>query len=156
MLTPDREPLADLVRERRRDLTLTQAQLAKQAGVSRNFVVDIEAGRSTNPGAVSLERLANALGLPIQDLLGGAHPPPIDHVADPAPPTPTKALLQFCASDEFARRVTHLATATACDEEKLAARLRQLLSILPTPRDDTLTKADYRATLAFVAALVDR
>jgi len=149
--------LASYVREKRRELSLTQSQLAEQAGVSRNFVVDIEAGKSKNPGAGSLDHLAKALGLTIQNLIERGGPPPTaEHGTGPALHEPTRALLQFCASTEFARKVDQLAATTGRSQEPLGAQLRQLLRCLPAPSDGTLTKADYRAALAFVAALVDR
>lgn len=51
-----------VVRARRKELGLTQAQLAELAGVSPRFVFDLEAGKPT----VSLDRLLvvlKALGL---------------------------------------------------------------------------------------------
>ncbi|HKT08221.1 MAG TPA: helix-turn-helix domain-containing protein [Gemmatimonadaceae bacterium] len=54
--------LGHLVRDRRRSASLTQEQLAKRIGVSRQWVVDIERGKST--AALSLVlRTLNALGI---------------------------------------------------------------------------------------------
>lgn len=51
-----------LLRERRRALKLTQAQLAGAAGVSRKAVIDIENGKPTAQWQIAL-RLAQTLGL---------------------------------------------------------------------------------------------
>ncbi len=56
--------LASAVRGRRQSLRLTQAQLATRAGVSRSFVVDLEAGKVTvalRPVLAVLEALGYAL-----------------------------------------------------------------------------------------------
>ncbi len=41
------EPLAELVRSRRRRAGLSQSELAKLAGVGRRFVSELEAGKPT-------------------------------------------------------------------------------------------------------------
>ena len=53
-----------LLRERRRALKLTQAQLAGAAGVSRKAVIEIENGKPTAQWQIAL-RLAQTLGLDV-------------------------------------------------------------------------------------------
>lgn len=54
--------LGHLIRDRRRAASMTQEQLATRVGVSRQWVVDIERGKST--AALSLVlRTLNALGI---------------------------------------------------------------------------------------------
>jgi transcriptional regulator with XRE-family HTH domain len=55
------------VRETRR---LTQEALGARAGVSRNWIASLELGRITNPGVYPLYRLACALGVTLEALLG--------------------------------------------------------------------------------------
>jgi transcriptional regulator with XRE-family HTH domain len=55
------------VRETRR---LTQEALGERAGVSRNYIASLELGRIRNPGAFPLYRLARALGVTLEALLG--------------------------------------------------------------------------------------
>jgi transcriptional regulator with XRE-family HTH domain len=55
------------VRETRR---LTQEALGARAGVSRNWIASLELGRITNPGVFPLYRLACALGVTLEALLG--------------------------------------------------------------------------------------
>jgi putative molybdopterin biosynthesis protein len=62
------------VRERRRSCGLSQQQLAERAGISRQTLVAIEAGRLTPSVAVAL-RLARALGCAVEELFSFAEPP---------------------------------------------------------------------------------
>jgi transcriptional regulator with XRE-family HTH domain len=61
--------LGAALRESRQRLGLSQQALAERAGVSRNFVAQIERGESV-PTVVTLGRLAAALGVGIAGLLG--------------------------------------------------------------------------------------
>ncbi len=51
----------------------SQAETARRAGISRNTVVVTETGR-TSPRLPTLRRLARALGVTVDDLLGGPIP----------------------------------------------------------------------------------
>ena len=57
--------LAHLVRDRRARLALTQANLAEMVGVSRKWIVDLEAGKGTGDLSLILRTL-RALGLDIE------------------------------------------------------------------------------------------
>lgn len=57
--------LAHLVRDRRARLALTQANLAEMVGVSRKWIVDLEAGKGTGDLSLILRTL-KALGLDIE------------------------------------------------------------------------------------------
>jgi transcriptional regulator with XRE-family HTH domain len=61
--------LGAALREARQRLALSQQALADRAGVSRNFVAQIERGESV-PTVVTLGRLAAALGVTVAGLLG--------------------------------------------------------------------------------------
>ncbi len=61
------------VRERRLDLTLTQAQLGAAAGLHRTFVGSVERGER-NVALLSLRRIARALRVPVADLLADPTP----------------------------------------------------------------------------------
>lgn len=68
--------LAATVRGRRLDLVLSQAELASHAGVSRKWVYEFEAGKST-AGIGTLLRVLDALGLALDVALRDpAHPGP--------------------------------------------------------------------------------
>jgi transcriptional regulator with XRE-family HTH domain len=53
-----------------RNSRLTQWALGERAGVSRNYIASLELGRIKNPGVYPLYRLALALGVTLEALLG--------------------------------------------------------------------------------------
>jgi len=65
MLIRTTRNLAHLIRDRRTRLALTQANLAELAGVSRKWIVDLEAGRRTGDISLILRTL-RALDLDIE------------------------------------------------------------------------------------------
>ena len=60
--------LKDLIRLRRKQ-KLTQAEVARRMGVSRQQVYNIESGRQGDPSARTLERYAKAIGAKLQAVL---------------------------------------------------------------------------------------
>jgi y4mF family transcriptional regulator len=54
------DDVAELVRDRRKQLGLTQVELARMAGVSRQWLVDLERGKPTAEVALVLRTLAAA------------------------------------------------------------------------------------------------
>lgn len=54
----------------RRDLDLTQEELAERAGISRSYIANVERGRVTNVGVETLTALAGALGVSPAYLMG--------------------------------------------------------------------------------------
>jgi y4mF family transcriptional regulator len=74
--------LAAAVRGRRRDLGLTQAELAELAGVSRKWVYEFEAGKPSAELRLIL-RVLDALGLTLElGYQGEAHATAGDRLAD--------------------------------------------------------------------------
>ncbi len=65
----------------------TQAELASEAGVSEGSVKDIESGVVTNPQAVTMGKLANALDTTLEALEG--HEPPAGPLTRPTGPSVT-------------------------------------------------------------------
>jgi transcriptional regulator with XRE-family HTH domain len=59
-----------LIAARRRELGLSQEQLAARAGISKPTVQNIEAGRQRNPQPDTLAKIAKALQLSIRELTG--------------------------------------------------------------------------------------
>jgi len=53
----------------REEKGLTQAQLAKAAGTTQEYVAMLETGVRKNPTIETLKRLAKALGVPVTELL---------------------------------------------------------------------------------------
>lgn len=61
--------LARLVANKRRNLDMSLADVSRIAGVSRQYVNDIEHGKVTNPSALVVIGLAKALKLKRDDLM---------------------------------------------------------------------------------------
>jgi len=60
--------LGQLVRERRRELGITQEELEARSGISQTQISQIETGRTLRPEVETLERLAPPLALGIDEL----------------------------------------------------------------------------------------
>lgn len=60
--------VGEKIRDRRLELGMTQAQLAKKLKTSQSVVSDIEVGRYS-PTLDTIERCAKVLGVPLRDLL---------------------------------------------------------------------------------------
>ena len=60
------------IRRRRQELGITQTELGRRAGVSKVWVCNVETGRNgrVRPSAVVVTRLAAALGVSLEDVLG--------------------------------------------------------------------------------------
>jgi transcriptional regulator with XRE-family HTH domain len=65
------QALGIAVRDRRRELGLTQEQLALRSGLHQRWISNVETGRR-NPSYGSLRRLAGALGLSTSELISRA------------------------------------------------------------------------------------
>lgn len=59
----------DKIREARKKAGITQKQLAKKLGVSSAMIAQYETGKR-NPKMQTLEKIANALEIPVSDLYG--------------------------------------------------------------------------------------
>lgn len=62
--------LGERVRQRRKEHSLTQEELAHLAGLHRTYMTHVETGR-VNPSLETLARLAVALGCDLSDLTRG-------------------------------------------------------------------------------------
>jgi len=65
---PKLEGTPELVKRNRKIRRLNQSSLAKQAGISKHTLINIEKGR-TNPNRTTLEKVATALNIPIEELI---------------------------------------------------------------------------------------
>jgi SOS-response transcriptional repressor LexA len=99
-----RERLGDRVGRRRRELGLTQTELARRAGINQGYLSEIERNRR-HPSPVMLAALASALDLPEGVLLGGGsehdNPQPLETRTLPllghipaGPPAESQEILQ--------------------------------------------------------------
>lgn len=77
-------PVGDRIRARRAELDWTQEQLARESGLSKGFLSDLEAGKRS-VGADSLLAIATALGVSMDHLMkGGVSAPEKGEVHVPA------------------------------------------------------------------------
>jgi transcriptional regulator with XRE-family HTH domain len=123
--------LAQLGREQRAQLHLTQAELAARVGVSRSAISELEAGRIEQPRASVFMRLAAALGIPAAVLLAAA-----GH--------PTSALVLQFEADEIAVLAASLASLAGTERDWLRTRLIELRDLLVIRRSDAKTSTDAR------------
>lgn len=61
--------LGDVLRNRREARGLTQAELARRAKITGEYVSMLETGAKRNPSLAVLQRLAKVLGVSVSDLL---------------------------------------------------------------------------------------
>jgi transcriptional regulator with XRE-family HTH domain len=61
--------LSTVVKRLREERKLTQAELAKRAGVTEAYISMLEGGQRKNPSLPTLKKLARALGVPGGELL---------------------------------------------------------------------------------------
>lgn len=109
--------LGGIVRKQREDLRLTQAELAKLAGISRSAVSELEAGRIAQPRAAVFARLAKALGIPAAVLLAAAGYPEAE-------------LLTGIEADELVILATSLTRVAGRERAWLRARLLEIRDLL--------------------------
>jgi transcriptional regulator with XRE-family HTH domain len=62
--------LSRVIQQLREKNDMTQRDLAKRAGVTPEYVAQLEMGLKKNPSLAVLRRIAKALGVPVTELLG--------------------------------------------------------------------------------------
>lgn len=62
------ETLGRLVRERRKSLNIAQDELAKLVGTSQGYISNIEKGKQPNPTMATLNKIAQALHMDVEEL----------------------------------------------------------------------------------------
>ncbi len=126
--------LAALVRARRGRLHLTQSQLAKQVGVSRSEISEIEAGRVRHPRAGVFARLGKVLGLPGAVLLAA-----VGYAASEAAGIP--GALEIEEADDLLVLGSLLAQMTETERRWLRDRLRELQQLVLLRRERAIPRA---------------
>ncbi len=94
----DGNRIGDRLKEYRKSLGLSQADLARKSSVSAAYVSELESGLGKRPSGEILLRLANALEVTIADLLGQDIRP-----GDGDPPVPDPSLLEFARERRLPR-----------------------------------------------------
>ena len=69
MSTEKLSTIAKKIKQRRKEIGLSQDKLSKLAGVAYNTIVKIESGENPNPTIETLKKIAKALNTPIEDLI---------------------------------------------------------------------------------------
>ncbi len=72
--------IGDQIAKRRKTLKLSQAELARKAGVSRATLDALENGRAGELGFSKLTKLLAALGLELKLQAAGSHRPTLDEL----------------------------------------------------------------------------
>jgi len=94
----DGNGIGDRLKEYRKSLGISQADLARKSNVSAAYVSELESGLGKRPSGEILLRLANALEVTIADLLGQDIRP-----GDGDPPVPDSSLLEFAKERRLPR-----------------------------------------------------
>jgi len=68
----DPTTLAQALRQFRKDAGLSLRDLAERSGINRGAISRLESGERVQPRAETLKRLAEALGIPTEDLYAAA------------------------------------------------------------------------------------
>lgn len=121
-------PVGERIKRRRAELDWTQEQLAKESGLSKGFLSDLEAGKRS-VGADSLLAIANVLGVSMDYLMTGeVTQPRTGEVHIPA------ALSQFARSAKLTFNQALL----------LLDLQRQIIAYRSHSKSDDLEKVDWK------------
>lgn len=146
------ETIGQRLRARRVELGLTLAQAAERAGLSLQYVSNLERGRG-NPTLDALNALARALDVPIASLLGEeSSGEPLDAVLGSAP----HSLLVFSRSIGFQQTVARLADSQGITANEMRSRL--LIGMASSPRRSSgePTEDDWRRLLDAYSLILQR
>lgn len=80
----DMSDIGDRVREVRERLKMSQAELGRAVGVTRNAINQIESGTTKNPRPQTIYAIADALGVPDRWLVFGGQPTPMPRGPPPS------------------------------------------------------------------------
>jgi transcriptional regulator with XRE-family HTH domain len=92
MLTVEAMPIKDRLKQLRTAAGLTQQALAVRAGLSVSAVVQIESGKTPDPRVLTLQAIAKALSVTLDDFVVGDEPeaPAADQGETEQPKKPRK------------------------------------------------------------------
>jgi transcriptional regulator with XRE-family HTH domain len=90
--------LGERLKRYRKNVGMSQADLARRANVSAPYISELESGLGKRPSGEILLRLADALDVTIAELLGHDIRP-----GDGDPPVPDPSLLEFAKERKLAR-----------------------------------------------------
>ena len=90
--------VGDRIKQRRAEVNISLAELARRADLSKGYLHAIESGETQSPSAEILYRIANELGTTIADLLG--ENPELEDQQEEQVELP-ESLLDFAAQDKL-------------------------------------------------------
>src|SRR5258706_7688433 len=90
--------VGDRIKQRRAEVNISLAELARRADLSKGYLHAIESGETQSPSAEILYRIANELGTTIADLLG--ENPELEDQQEEQVELP-EFLLDFAAQDKL-------------------------------------------------------
>ena len=153
MSASDLPRIGDVIRAWRIFRGLRSTKLAARAGVRSQYLSEIEHNRTNNPKEDYLKKLADALGVPLKDILGRRMPPEEgeddevvkskQQVVDPPLPTMANAII----------RIPDLLLQTIGDQINEIKRLIDSLSL--TDEEEAMIASQLDTTerlLKFIAA----
>jgi transcriptional regulator with XRE-family HTH domain len=144
--TVSRHDLGRRIRARRQLRGLTLKELSDRTGLSLPYHSDIERRGDANPTLETLNIIADALEIPLVQLLGGDAPG-----SQPL----SISLQRFIRSDDFAERVARLAQRAQRDEAALRDEVISFLAAAPKRSTGELTVEDCRRLLVFYTSLLE-
>lgn len=121
----------------RRHSGLDQKELGRRANVSNTYISDLERGRVTNPGIEVIYALADALGIPVTDLLGiESEQPEVDEENLPAYLTATHLVhrIDHPYTRNMAKRFLDLFTALPQRDQELLLSMAETIANSNQPR----------------------
>jgi transcriptional regulator with XRE-family HTH domain len=140
--------LADVVRDRRNELRLTQDQLGEMVGVTKQQISNIEQGKTELPSPAVMARLARALQVAEFDLLRS-----VGYLQRSGGPTLTQAQLESewrrIQALPFEERMRELKRLSPATYELIVATAHDWL-------DQTMQQSDQPAAPARGSARTDR
>lgn len=93
--------VSDRVRRLRKEQGITQEEVARRAGLTLNSYGDIERGHVRDPHLSSLEAIAQALGVSVQELVSEELAVPLDEAPSPAGPPSVVDLVLDAARQQY-------------------------------------------------------
>jgi len=69
MAESSKNNIAKTIKRLRENMGISQGKLARLADISNNTIINIEAGKQDNLTIETLKKIANALNIPIEDLI---------------------------------------------------------------------------------------
>ncbi len=132
--------IVELLEKRRKVKGWSWDDLANESGVSRSSLAKIRHSTTAVPSLVTLEKLANALSMPLRELIEAC-----GYVLDDAVVTPqSKAAMLVQTVPSLAMIVDHLSELTADDREALRTMIEGFTLLRRREREEKMAEEQQR------------